>query len=269
VELVGIVDADAESAGRLLADLYGGSGGGGAPPPAFGSISEAVRELQADHEEEIGRGFSGGLLGCVVCAPTSTHGQLIREAADRGLSVFVEKPVAERPLEVAELFDRCEAAGVRLCCGFQRRFDPSYVAAREVIRSGTIGTPLYAHLFFADHPLPSREYLRSSGGNIFVDLLAHDLDYILDALQDRIDTVYAVAASSDPDLRTAGVQDTATVLLTTRKGTIGFFRLFEPLTLVFLVPICIFSFLAGSLCPGKTTMFMRLDTRQALPSPCS
>jgi myo-inositol 2-dehydrogenase/D-chiro-inositol 1-dehydrogenase len=217
-ELAGIVDADFDSAAEL-AELYCGGGGGGGtlPPrlPVFGSVADAVRELGAG-------GGSGGapspLLGCVICTPTPTHGPLIREAARCGLSVFVEKPVAEDPDEVEELFGACESAGVRLCCGFQRRFDPSYAACRDAVASGRIGEPRYAHLFFADHPVPPREYLLGSGGDIFVDLLAHDVDFALDALGDEVADVRAVASSSDPDLGAAGVRDTASALLTTRKG---------------------------------------------------
>jgi myo-inositol 2-dehydrogenase/D-chiro-inositol 1-dehydrogenase len=43
-------------------------------------------------------------------------------------------------------------AGIALCCGFQRRFDPSYVAATQAVASGQIGTPIMANMFFANTP---------------------------------------------------------------------------------------------------------------------
>jgi predicted dehydrogenase len=220
VDLCGIVDSDLEGAQHLAA-LYG-------DVPVFESIEQAVHEL--GNEKESGDDANRVLHGCVISTPTGTHGDLIREAARHRLSVFVEKPVAERAPEIDELFDCCEKAGGHLCCGFQRRFDPSYVEACRAIQrhgagepesggGGGIGRPLYAHVFFADHPVPPRDFLLSSGGNIFVDLLAHDVDYVLNALQDQVATVYATATSSDPDLGAVGVQDCATVMLTTRKGT--------------------------------------------------
>lgn len=221
VDLCGIVDSDLPGAQRLAA-LYGDI-------PVFESLAQAVQEL--GDTDESGDDANRAIHGCVISTPTSTHGNLIREAARRRLSVFVEKPVAENAQEIDELFDCCEKAGVHLCCGFQRRFDPSYVEACRVIQQhgegtddyegggGGIGRPLYAHVFFADHPVPPRDFLLSSGGNIFVDLLAHDVDYVLNALQDQVATVYATATSSDPDLGAVGAQDCATVMLTTLKGT--------------------------------------------------
>jgi myo-inositol 2-dehydrogenase / D-chiro-inositol 1-dehydrogenase len=223
VDLCGIVDSDLAGAQHLAA-LYG-------DVPVYESLAQAVQEL--GNKEGTGDGANRALYGCIISTPTSTHGDLIREAARHRLSVFVEKPVAESADEIEELFDCCEKADVHLCCGFQRRFDPSYVEACRAIQrhgegepasgggggSGGIGRPLYAHVFFADHPVPPRDFLMSSGGNIFVDLLAHDVDYVLNALHDRVATVYATAASSDQDLGAVGVQDCATVVFTTRKGT--------------------------------------------------
>jgi predicted dehydrogenase len=265
-ELAGIVDADAESAAELAEMYCGGGGTLSTRLPVFGSVADAVRELGA------GGGGGGGapppLLGCVICTPTPTHGPLIREAAGCGLSVFVEKPVAEDPGEVEELFGACESAGVRLCCGFQRRFDPSYAACRDAVASGGIGEPVYAHLFFADHPVPPREYLLGSGGNIFVDLLAHDVDFALDALGDEVADVRAVASSSDPDLGAAGVRDTASALLTTRKGA--------PLPAIFVAIRCLLPcphFVShvpgGSLVCQKKRTRACCAARQARRSPCS
>jgi myo-inositol 2-dehydrogenase / D-chiro-inositol 1-dehydrogenase len=218
VDFCGIVDSDLAGAQKLAA-LCG-------EVPVFESLAQAAQELSGKEESE--NIVNQVLHGCVISTPTSTHGDLIQEAARHRLSIFVEKPVAESAEAIDELFDCCEKAGVHLCCGFQRRFDPSYVEACRAIQrqgegvhegGGGIGRPLYAHVFFADHPVPPRDFLLSSGGNIFVDLLAHDVDYVLNALQDQGATVYATATSSDPELGAVGVQDCATVMLTTLKGT--------------------------------------------------
>lgn len=198
LQLSGIVDTDA-SKGQVLAEKFG--------VQSFQSLSNAVD----------GRSKSEPLNGCVICTSTHSHAPLIREAADHRFSIFVEKPVAENAQVIEQLFSFCASAGVDLCCGFQRRFDPSYVAACRAVQMGEIGAPVAARLFFADHPVPPREFLLS-GGNIFMDLLAHDVDYILNALQDQVSSVYAVASSSDEELGAAGVHDSANVMLITQKG---------------------------------------------------
>lgn len=141
----------------------------------------------------------------------------MKEAAINGLDVFTEKPVHETADKIIKLFEIAKAADIALCCGFQRRFDASYVAAANAVRSGQIGTPVTANIFFADHPCPPKEFLLN-GGNIFMDLSAHDVDYIMHALDDDVVSVYAIGTSSTDDLAAHGVHDNANVLMKFSRG---------------------------------------------------
>jgi len=142
---------------------------------------------------------------------------VIHEAADNKLAVFVEKPVGETAEEIDSIFQYTQQAEIPLCCSFQRRFDPSYVAATFSVQSGDIGATHAAQLFFADHPPPPKEFMLT-GGNIFMDLAAHDVDYIMHTLQDRVESVYAVGTSSTDDLAAAGVHDNATMVMNMERG---------------------------------------------------
>lgn len=127
--------------------------------------------------------------------------------------------MAESPQEIEELYSLFELEGVPLCCGFQRRFDKSYIAAAETVPQGKIGRPISAHIFFGDSPGPPSEFL-ITGGNIFFDLSVHDVDFIRWALKDNITTVYAKGTSSSDELLQQNVQDNATMMMTTAKGSI-------------------------------------------------
>jgi myo-inositol 2-dehydrogenase / D-chiro-inositol 1-dehydrogenase len=166
-------------------------------------------------------GATTALDGLVISVPSRYHGEYIRRAAQHGLGIFVEKPVAESPREIGELYDVCHAHDVPLCCGFQRRFDASYVRAANAVRGGTIGRPISAHIFFGDSPGPPLDFLLT-GGNIFFDLSVHDVDFIRWALngEEHIDTVYARGTSSNEQLLMNNVQDNATMMMTTTRGTI-------------------------------------------------
>lgn len=156
-----------------------------------------------------------GAEALVISSPTFTHESLIREAVGHSMAIFTEKPVDETADKIEELFNI--AKSVPLCCSFQRRFDPSYVACTEAVHDQCIGSPISANIFFADHPLPPREFLLT-GGNIFMDLAAHDVDYIVNAIQDDVESVYALGTSSDAELREAGVHDNATMVLQFHRG---------------------------------------------------
>jgi len=121
--------------------------------------------------------------------------------------------------KITDLFAYCKSCNIQLCCGFQRRFDATYKAVSDAVRGGKIGKPMSASIFFADHPCPPIEFLLT-GGDIFMDLSAHDVDYIRYALDDDVDSVFATGSSSDERLREAGVYDNATVVLTFKKGTV-------------------------------------------------
>jgi predicted dehydrogenase len=178
---------------------------------AFASVTEAIASSS-------GRGNSDtSLKALIVSSPTFSHEAVIKEAADNKIAIFTEKPVAETADNILDIFAYTEKAGVLLCCSFQRRFDPSYVAATEAVHAGRIGTPVMSHMFFADHPLPPRQFMLT-GGNIFMDLSAHDVDYIMHTLHDHVVSVYATGTSSDAELKAAGVYDNATMVMNFSKG---------------------------------------------------
>lgn len=156
----------------------------------YPSLSDAVDDLRS--------GPGGGAVdAAVISAPTPAHGALVAEAAGRGLAIFTEKPVDETADGTRRLFSVASDAGVALCCGFQRRFDPSYVSLRERIRGGSIGRPVTASVFFGDHPAPPRGFLLGGGAHIIPDCAAHDVDYLRWALDDE-----AVACTPRPLART-------------------------------------------------------------------
>jgi len=134
-----------------------------------------------------------------------------------GIHAFREKPIDETAEKIASLYKVANAAGISLCCGFQRRFDASYVAAAEATRDGKVGVPVTANIFFADHPSPPKEFLLS-GGNIFMGLSAHDMEYALD---DEVVSVYATGTSSTEELEAAGVHNNANMVMKFSKGKIN------------------------------------------------
>jgi len=181
----------------------------------FDSITDAFEH----HHKNTSYDNSRPVDGVMICTPTFTHFDLIRESADLGLTIFTEKPVDETGTKIESLFEYCDSRGSKLCCSYQRRFDPSYIATKMALSGGAIGKPLTARIFFGDNPCPPLEFLLS-GGNIFMDLSAHDVDYIRWCLNDEVESVYATGTSSNEVLKDAGISDNATLLLNFRKGTV-------------------------------------------------
>jgi myo-inositol 2-dehydrogenase/D-chiro-inositol 1-dehydrogenase len=182
----------------------------------------------------------GPLDAVIISSPTFTHEAVIIQAASHGLDVFTEKPVDETADKITALFEIAARGGISLCCGFQRRFDASYMAAANAVRAGKIGTPVMANIFFADHPCPPKEFLLK-GGNVFMDLSAHDVDYIMHVLEDDVVSVYATGTSSTDELADAGVHDNASVLMKFSRGPCSYETIYNLHILVSLADTFYFS----------------------------
>ena len=74
----------------------------------------------------------------VVACPTVGHHQVARRALERGIPVLVEKPVAARTDEAADLVALAAEKGLVLAVGHVERFNPAMTSAMEHIHR-----PLY------------------------------------------------------------------------------------------------------------------------------
>ncbi|MEM9723639.1 MAG: Gfo/Idh/MocA family oxidoreductase [Bacteroidota bacterium] len=114
-----------------------------------------------------------------VVSPTTFHVAHIIQALEAGKHVFSEKPLGielSRCLEV----ERVAKKYPKLICmvGFVRRFDPSYVYAKEKIEKGLIGKPFLVKSQTVDLDETAgfqMEFVKTSGG-MFHDYNVHDID---------------------------------------------------------------------------------------------
>ncbi|GAH97768.1 unnamed protein product, partial [marine sediment metagenome] len=69
----------------------------------------------------------------VICSSTDTHAQIISEAAEAGKHIFCEKPIALDIDKIDQVIAAVKKTGVKLQVGFNRRFDPSFKKAKELV----------------------------------------------------------------------------------------------------------------------------------------
>ncbi|MGP4095769.1 Gfo/Idh/MocA family protein [Nonomuraea sp. KM90] len=155
----------------------------------------------------------------VIATPTSTHAELIVKACERGIPAFCEKPVAGTVADTVKVLE--SSAGNRVQIGFQRRFDPGYVAAATALRAGELGELHRVHLVTADPAPPPAEYIPLSGG-IFRDCHIHDFDILRWVTGREVVSVYAKGANRGAAFfAAAGDVDTSAALLTLDDGTLA------------------------------------------------
>ena len=157
----------------------------------------------------------------VICSSTDTHADFIEQAAAAGKHIFCEKPIHLDLARVDRALAAVEAAGVKLQIGFNRRFDPSFRRAKELVDAGAIGEPHILRITSRDPAPPPIGYIKVSGG-IFLDMTIHDFDMARFLIGDEVHEIYAAGGVRvDPAIGEAGDIDTALITLKFRNGVIG------------------------------------------------
>ena len=165
--------------------------------------------------------FTWGVDAVVITTATSAHAELIGRAARAGLPVFCEKPIAVDLPGTLDALAEVEAAGTILQMGFQRRFDAGYAAAREAVRSGSLGRLHTVRAMTSDQTPPPAAYLPLSGG-LYRDCLVHDFDMLRWVTGREVSEVYAMGSDAGPTMfREAHDIDTAAAVLTLDDGTLA------------------------------------------------
>ena len=184
---------------RLLAD-------GSAPCPLVTDVEALLK--------------TPGVDAVIVVSPSSLHRDHSSMAAQAGKAVFSEKPLADSVAGARDATAAVQRTGVPFQIGFQRRFDPGYVRARQLIAEGAIGNVEMFRGITCDR-IPPVEFLRTSGG-LFWDLAIHDFDAARFLVGDDVAEVCATGSIMiEPRLAEFDDIDHGIVMLRFRNGVLG------------------------------------------------
>lgn len=154
----------------------------------------------------------------IIGTPTNTHADLIEKFARAGKAIFCEKPIDLSLKRVRECLAVVEKEKGRLMVGFNRRFDPNFLAVRDAIAAGRIGNVEMVLITSRDPGPPPAEYIKVSGG-IFRDMTIHDLDMARFLLGEEPVTVFAQGSVlTDRKIARLGDYDSVSVALKTASG---------------------------------------------------
>ena len=118
----------------------------------------------------------------IVSALNSLHAPISIAAMEAGKDVICEKPLARNPEEAQRMVETAERTGRLLKTGFNHRFHPTVMKARELLDAGYIGDPVFLRgrtghrggdVFANKRWFLDKE---QSGGGTFLDNGVHLLD---------------------------------------------------------------------------------------------
>lgn len=114
----------------------------------------------------------------IVLLPHHLHAPAAIYAAEHGLNVLVEKPMARSTEECDAMIAAAEKNGVSLVVCHDRRYNDEWKAVKKLVDSGIIGKPVYYRLEHNQNYAPggwfrSKEML---GGGAIMSCLTHQID---------------------------------------------------------------------------------------------
>ena len=130
----------------------------------------------------------------VISAPADVHVELIELAVDHSVPALCEKPLAMNLADADRAVAIVSQGDVPVQIGFNRRFDPGYRQARDLVADGSLGIVTLVVGQHHDFELPDEEYIARSGGE-FRDQLIHDFDILRFVTGREVVRVHAAGAT--------------------------------------------------------------------------
>jgi predicted dehydrogenase len=162
----------------------------------------------------------------IVANPTALHLDVAVPAARQGCAILLEKPISASMNGVTRLQSALARSGAKVLVGFQFRFHPALLRAREVIQDGAIGRVISAHVHFGEY-LPAwhpwEDYrggyaARADLGGGVLLTQCHSLDYLPWLVREPEAVSGFVGKLSDLEV---DVDDTAEIVLRFAGGQLG------------------------------------------------
>ena len=159
----------------------------------------------------------GQIDAMVVAAATGVHAEMMLLAAEAGLPVFCEKPIATDLPATDEVVERLRALDIPAQIGFQRRFDFGYRNAKDLVDSGRLGHLYSVRTTTHDYDPPPPGY-HDTG--IFRDTQIHDFDVLRFVTGQEVVEVYADGhTTTTQEFGPDRPVDTGVVILSLTDGT--------------------------------------------------
>ena len=159
----------------------------------------------------------------VLCTPSGLHSQQAIKAAQRGLHVITEKPMATRWSDGLEMVRACDEANVQLFVVKQNRRNPTLQLLKHAIEQRRFGRIFMVTInIFWSRPQQYYDSARWRGtwefdGGALMNQASHYVD-LIDWLIGPVESVQAYIATLARNIQ---VEDTATVGVRWRSGALG------------------------------------------------
>lgn len=159
-----------------------------------------------------------GVDAVYIATPNALHKEQALRAAEAGVHILCEKPLATSVADCEAIVEACQSAGVKLMVAYRLHFEAATLKAMELVKSGKIGEPKIFDSVFGHVVRPGdiRED-PALGGGAMLDLGIYCVNAARNLFGAEPHLVFAMAQKRN------GVDDTTTALLRFPGGQLAQF----------------------------------------------
>jgi predicted dehydrogenase len=168
--------------------------------------------------------LAAGVADAVYIAlPNDMHREYAVRAANAGLHVLCEKPMAVTEKDCVAMIESAEEGGVKLMIAYRLHFEPANLAAVEVARSGRLGElKVFTSTFTMQVHPPNIRLESERGGGTLYDIGIYCINAARYLFGEEPEEVLAVTGSSG-DRRFREVEEMSSAVLRFPKGRVASF----------------------------------------------
>src|SRR5438552_7658719 len=135
-----------------------------------------------------------------IALPNSMHAEYTIQAANAGVHVLCEKPMAVTVDECQRMIDACREAGVKLMIAYRLHFEQINLTAIDLVRRGRIGEPKFFNSSFSMQVRPGDIRTRTeTGGGTLYDIGVYCINAARYLFRAEPKEVIAISVNSAPD----------------------------------------------------------------------
>jgi predicted dehydrogenase len=148
-----------------------------------------------------------------IALPNSMHAEYTIRAANAGVHVLCEKPMAVTEDECEQMIEACDEAGVKLMIAYRLHFEPINLSAIELVKRGKLGDPKFFNSSFSMRVKPGNiRTQRELGGGTLYDIGIYCINAARYLFRAEPKEVMAVSVNSAPDKLPEIDESTASIL---------------------------------------------------------
>lgn len=159
-----------------------------------------------------------------ICMPPKFHRETAVAAAQAGVHVFCEKPLADTLEDAQQIAAAVAGADIKFMVGFCFRFSAGFKKLKSIVDSGSLGPVrsfFAVRILYLPHLAPNWRTDQRFVCGMTIESLSHDFDLMRWLVGDPL-SVYGVVATDRPDLD--GYDNIMSAIMKLKSGAMASFH---------------------------------------------